>query len=91
MKFNVIQLGLTSAIIWAAAVLLVGVGNLVFSGYGEAFLKIVDSIYPGYHLGQWGFGGVIIATLYAALDGFVVGVVFAWLFNLLGKSMKKEG
>ena len=91
MKFNVIQLGLTSSIIWAAAVLLVGIGNLVFSGYGEAFLKIVDSIYPGYHFGEWGFGGVIVATLYAALDGFVVGVVFAWLFNLLGKSMKKEG
>jgi hypothetical protein len=90
MRFNVIQLGLTSAIIWAAAVLLVGIGNLVFSGYGEAFLKFVGSIYPGYHLGMWGFGGVIVATLYAAIDGFVVGVVFAWLFNLLGKSMKKE-
>jgi hypothetical protein len=91
MKFNVIQLGLTSCIIWAAAVLLVGIGNLVFSGYGEAFLQFVDSIYPGYHYGIRGFGGVIVATLYAALDGFVVGVVFAWLFNLLGKSMKKEG
>jgi hypothetical protein len=29
--------------------------------------------------------------LYAALDGFILGIVFAWLFNLFGKSMKKEG
>ncbi len=91
MKFNVIQLGLTLAIIWALLVFLVAIGNLIFPGYGVAFLQIVDSIYPGYHFGKWGFGGVIVATLYAALDGFVLGVVFAWLFNLFGKSMKKKG
>ncbi|NIM58377.1 MAG: hypothetical protein GTO16_05455 [Candidatus Aminicenantes bacterium] len=91
MRFNVIQLGLTTCIIWAAVVFLVGIGNLVFAGYGEAFLRFVESIYPGYTYGKWAFGGVIVAMLYAALDGFVMGVVFAWLFNLLGKSMKKEG
>lgn len=91
MKFNVIQLGLTLAILWALLVLLVGIINLIFPGYGVAFLKIVDSIYPGYHFGKWGFGGVIVATLYAVIDGFVVGVVIAWLYNLLGKRMKKEG
>jgi len=89
MKFNVIQLGLTLAIIWAVIILLVGIINLIFPGYGVAFLQLVDSIYPGYHFGKWGFGGVIVATLYAALDGFILGVVSAWLFNLLGKRMKK--
>jgi len=91
MKFNVIQLGLTLAIIWAVIVLLVGITNLIFPGYGVAFLQIVDSIYPGYHFGKLGFGGVIVATLYATLDGFILGIVFAWLYNLFGKSMKKEG
>jgi hypothetical protein len=90
MKFNVMQLGLTLAILWALLVLLVGIINLIFPGYGVAFLKIVDSIYPGYHFAKWGFGGVIVATLYAVIDGFVVGVVIAWLYNLLGKRMKKE-
>ncbi|NIO49807.1 MAG: hypothetical protein GTN73_10295 [Candidatus Aminicenantes bacterium] len=91
MKFNVIQLGLTLAILWAVIVLLMGVTNLIFPAYGVAFLQIVDSIYPGYHFGKWGFWGVIVATLYAVIDGFVMGVVIAWLYNLLGKSMKKEG
>jgi hypothetical protein len=91
MKFNVIQLGLTLGVIWAVLVLLVGIINLIFPAYGVALLQIVDSIYPGYHFGRWGFGGVVVATLYAALDGFVLGVVIAWLYNLFGKSMKKEG
>jgi len=91
MRFNVIQLGLTLSIIWAVLVLLIGITNLLFPGYGVAFLQIVDSIYPGYHFGKWGFGGVIVATLYAALDGFILGVLFAWLHNLVGKFIKKEG
>jgi hypothetical protein len=83
MKLRVIQLGLTAGIIWAGAVFLVALANLLLGGYGEAFLKVVDSIYPGYHSGQWGFVGVIVATLYAALDGFVAGLIFAWIYNLL--------
>lgn len=91
MKFNVIQLGLTLSIIWAVLVLLIGITNLLFPAYGVAFLQLIDSIYPGYHFGKWGFGGVIVATLYAALDGFILGVLFAWLHNLVGKFIKKEG
>ena len=91
MRFNVIQLGLTLSIIWAVLVLLIGIINLIFPAYGVAFLQLVDSIYPGYHFGKWGFGGVIVATLYAALDGFILGVLFAWLHSLVGKFIKKEG
>jgi hypothetical protein len=89
MKLGVIRLGFTVGIIWGGAVFLVATGNLVLTGYGEAFLKVIDSIYPGYHMGQWGFGGVIVATLYAALDGFVVGIIFAWIYNLFGKNKKE--
>jgi hypothetical protein len=88
MKLGVLRLGFTMGIIWAGFVFLVGIGNLILAGYGEAFLKVIDSIYPGYHMGQWGFGGIIVATLYAALDGFIVGLVFAWIYNRLGKNKK---
>jgi len=91
MKFNVIHLGLTLSKLFAIVVFFIGIGNLIFPAYGVAFLKIIDSVYPGYHFGKWGFGGVIVATLYAALDGFILGVLFAWLHNLVGKFMKKEG
>jgi hypothetical protein len=46
---------------------------------------MIDSIYPGYQYGSWGFGGVIVGTLYAAVDGFVMGIIFAWLYNLFAK------
>ena len=89
MKLGVIRLGLTFCIIWGGIVFLVAIGNLFLSGYGETFLKVIDSIYPGYHVGQWGFGGVIVATLYAALDGFVIGIILAWIYNLFGKNKKE--
>ena len=88
MKLDVLRLGITLCLVWGAIVFLVGVGNMVFAGYGEAFLEVIDSIYPGYHAGQWGFGGVIVATLYAALDGFIGGIVFAWLYNLITKKKR---
>jgi hypothetical protein len=68
---------------------LTGIGNLIWNQYGVAFLKVMESIYPGYTFGRWGFWGVIVVTLYAALDGFVIGVVVAWIYNLF-EGAKKE-
>ncbi len=90
MKLNAINLGIALATIWALATLSAGVANLIWPGYGVEFLKLLDSLYPGYHLGKWGFGGVLVATLYAAIDGFVWGVVIAWIYNLCAKCFKKE-
>lgn len=89
MKLDVISLGVALAVMWALAILLAGIANLIWPAYGVAFLKVIDSIYPGYHFGRWGFGGVLVATLYAAIDGFVLGVVIAWIYNLCGKCFKK--
>ncbi|MFQ6109167.1 MAG: hypothetical protein ACE5L7_06410 [Candidatus Aminicenantales bacterium] len=89
MKFDVIRLGCAVSTVWGLAVLLCGIGNLIWPGYAVAFLKIIDSIYPGYHFGQWGFGGVVVATLYAVVDGWVVGVVFALLYNCFTKRIRE--
>jgi hypothetical protein len=75
-------LALTVGILWAAGVFLVGVGNLVWPSYGVAFLEIPRSIYPGYS-SMAGFLGVIVGSLYALLDGVILGAVFAWLYNAL--------
>jgi len=73
-------LALTVGILWGGCVLLVGLGNLIWPSYGVAFLEIARSLYPGYaHTA--GFFGVIVGTLYALLDGAIVGAVFAWLYN----------
>lgn len=81
MKLNVIRLGCTLATLWGLIVLLCGIANLFWPGYAVEFLKIIDSIYPGYHHGQWGIGGVLVATLYAVVDAWIIGVVFALLYN----------
>jgi len=75
-------LALTVGILSAAAVFLVGIGNLLWPSYGVAFLEIPRSIYPGY-ANTAGFLGVIVGSLYALLDGAILGVVFAWLYNML--------
>jgi hypothetical protein len=70
-----------SAVFWGGSILIVGILNLLTPGYGNAFLEICSSLYPGYKLaGTW--SSVLIATGYGLVDGAVCGAVFAWLYNL---------
>ena len=85
MKLKAWRLGWAMAVLWAGGVFIVGVGNLINSAYGIDFLRLIDTIYPGYHYGSWGIFGVIVASLYAALDGLICGVVLAWLYNMFAK------
>ena len=88
MKLNIKAFCLAIGILWAVAVFLVGIANLIWSGYGDVFLKLVASVYPGYDASP-SFGAVIVGTLYALLDGLVAGLVFAWIYNLFaGRSAK---
>jgi hypothetical protein len=81
MRLNVKALALTAGILWAAAVLITGLANLIWPDYGTAFLQIMASLYPGYDATP-SFGAVIIGTLYALVDGAIAGLVFAWLYNV---------
>tara|TARA_B100000586_G_C19801403_1_gene298268 strand:- start:54 stop:332 length:279 start_codon:yes stop_codon:yes gene_type:complete len=80
MKLNVKALAMTSAIAWGGCLLLIAVANLVLPAYGESWLQLAQSIYPGYN-GPAGLGSVMIVTLYGALDGALLGAVIAWLYN----------
>ena len=90
MKLNIKAFMLTSCILWTACVLIVGIGNLIWSGYGSIFLQLVASIYPGYDVSPT-IGSVVVGALYAVVDGAIAGLVFAWLYNLfLGKDATAE-
>jgi len=80
MKFNVGALAAAIGLFWGGSILLVGVSNLIWSGYGSAFLQLAASIYPGYKASAT-FGQVIIGTLYGLVDGAIGGAIFAWLYN----------
>lgn len=81
MTLSTRALAWTMALLWGGAILLVGILNLLFSGYGVAFLEWAASFYPGY-AGPGGFGSVVVATLYGLVDGAICGWLLAWLYNL---------
>jgi len=87
MKFNLKALPLTTGILWALAMFLTGVANLIWPGYGDTFLQVMASVYPGYHA-EHSIGSILIGTLYALIDGLAGGLVFGWVYNLLaGKTV----
>lgn len=58
MKFNEKQLAVACAILWGASLLVMGVANIAWHGYGQAFLDVIASVYPGYHAGGELFAGL---------------------------------
>jgi hypothetical protein len=63
MKLDIKGMAVTLGLVWGAAVLLVGIANLIWPNYGQAFLQVVASVYPGYTAGA-SVGQVILGTLY---------------------------
>ena len=82
MKLDVKAMALTIGLLWGAAMFLTGTANLIWDVYGEDFLDVMASVYPGYDA-TTSFAQVIVGTLYALLDGAVGGAVVAWLYNRL--------
>ena len=80
MKINVMGVSLTLAMFVAILMFVVGLVRLVSPDYGQAFVEVMASLYPGY-TGPATFGQVIIGALYGALDGAIGGAVFGWLYN----------
>jgi hypothetical protein len=84
MKLSLRAVAFTAAIVWGLSLLIVGVQNLLWPPYGKAFLDVMSSIYPGYKQ-QGTTGDVIVATLYAVVDGGIGGFITAWIYNLFAK------
>ena len=82
MKLNLKALTVTFAILWAGVVFIVGVANVIWPGYGRAFLQMLASIYPGYAASGL-FGDVVVGGLYALLDGAILGFILGGLYNLM--------
>ena len=85
MKLSIKGMAIASAVLMGASVFFTALINRFHPGYGDAYLQLAASIYPGYHVG--GMKSGIVGTLYAALDGAVCGALFAWVYNMaVGRS-----
>ena len=86
MRFNVIALSATVALLWGAAILVVASANLIWPTYGRAFLELAASIYPGYHPSP-AIGSVITGSLYGLVDGAIAGAIVGWVYNFLSRQL----
>jgi hypothetical protein len=90
MRLNLKALTIAAAIVWAAAVLIVGVANSIWPGYGKAFLSLLASIYPGF--GATGtIGDALVGSAYALVDAAIAAFVFGWLYNLITGAKGSRG
>lgn len=86
MKLDIIGMAVTVGLVWGIlAMFLTGVANLIWPGYGQGFLEVMASVYPGYTASA-SFGQVILGTLYGLVDGAVAGAVLAWLYNRFART-----
>lgn len=84
MRLNVTAFAATAGLLWGGAMLAVAIANLIWPGYGRAFLELAASVYPGYRAGA-GVASVVTGALYALVDGAIGGAAFAWLYNLCAR------
>ncbi len=84
MRLNTKALAFAFAIFWGGAMLLMTLANLIWGNYGQQFLYLMSSVYPGYHASR-NVAEVVVGTLYGAVDGFIGGLIFAWLYNCFAK------
>jgi len=71
---------LVTAILWGGCLLFVGVVNLAAPPYGIDFLRMMSSVYPGYHTTRT-VGELMLGTVYGFVDGAIAGCLFACLYN----------
>ena len=81
MGLNVKAFALATGLVWGLIMLAVGMANLQWPEYGNSFLRVMASIYPG-HIHDGSLYQVIIGSLYATVDALIGGAIFAWIYNL---------
>jgi len=85
MKLNVKAFALACALIWGLGLFLLTWWIIVFDGAtGE--ITLIGRLYRGYSISPV---GSIIGLVWASIDGFIGGAVFAWLYNVIcGRAAK---
>lgn len=84
-KLLPVPLGLTVGILWGLGVLITGLIAAWHGSWGVDFVTAVGSVYVGYENTVM---GSLIGGFWGLIDGFIGGVVFAWLYNKFASCKK---
>ena len=68
MKLSIKAMAITSGILWGGCMLTFGVANLSSPSYGRTFLRVMSSIYPGFHDSRT-VPDVLVGAGYGFVDG----------------------
>jgi hypothetical protein len=79
-KLSLNALGIAIGVLWAAYVFFCGITAMF--GWGVGLVDAISSLYAGYGPSIL---GAIIGALWGFVDGYIAGVVIAWLYNKLAK------
>jgi hypothetical protein len=75
----VVSFGLAVGITFSLVTVLLGFSAVAF-GWGIGVVQVLSSLFVGYGPS---FVGVIAGGVWAFFDGFIAGVLIAWLYNRL--------
>jgi hypothetical protein len=84
MKLSLPGSAFAAGLLWAGALLCTGLANLVWPAYGGEFLQVMSSVYPFFHA-SGSLGDVLVGTVEGLADGAIAGLLFAWLYNFVGR------
>ncbi|MBU6142185.1 hypothetical protein KGO95_03685 [Patescibacteria group bacterium] len=81
-KCQPVALGVAIGALWASYVFLLVPAVMWFGGWGGGLIGPLGTLYLGYDLS---LAGALIGAVWAFGDGFVAGVVIAWVYNKVAK------
>lgn len=71
--------GLALGITFALILFIFSVAAALFS-YGAGFVELLGDVYVGFSTAP---AGILIGMLWAFVDGYLLGFLFVWIFNIL--------
>ena len=81
-----VRFGLAGGLLSGVSMFLITLFSLA-TGYGEDYLIITMSIFPGFAITV---GGSLLGLLYGFAFGFAGLFLLGWIYNLLGPGKEKE-
>lgn len=86
MRLNTLAFASTCSLVWGFGLFLLVWWIIAFDGQGVS-PGILGHVYRGFTITPM---GSVIGLFYALVDGFVGGLIFAWLYNLLSARFEKR-